>query len=235
MDDLSALVKRIEKLYTSWQASTTILDAMMFANAAREYWPAIRAALAPAQEPEVEVLCKVLDEMDSAGPWEQTKILEARDSLRALSAALRAALTPQVDPLDEDNTPYTTERLARWLDAKFARHREIEDQYAAQRLRALSASLKAAEAERDGEYQRANKMCVKLCEKIAELTAEREKRDWLERKAQDGEVWSAKLVAMTKWLDDNRPDVWTHGLCDAIIDAQNKALFARAQTGGPHE
>jgi hypothetical protein len=47
--------------------------------------------------------------------------------------------SPDVERLDEDGEPYTAERLAQWLDAKWRRHSEVEDKYAAEMLRRLSA------------------------------------------------------------------------------------------------
>jgi hypothetical protein len=36
-----------------------------------------------------------------------------------------------------------------------------------------------------------------------------------------GVIWSAKLVAMTNWLDTNEPNVWARGLWDAMYEASH--------------
>lgn len=35
-------------------------------------------------------------------------------------------------------------------------------------------------------------------------------------------IYRAKLVAVTKWLDENQPDVWRRGLCEALAAAEGK-------------
>lgn len=58
------------------------------------------------------------------------------------------ALTPHMNAIGEDG-PMTPEQCAAWLDAKYARHGELEDQACAKVIRNLCQDLESALDERD--------------------------------------------------------------------------------------
>ena len=71
---------------------------------------------------------------------------------------------------DIEGSPYTTERLARWLDAQLSRHKEQEDGVAAQRLR-----CQAAEIERQRKViATVNARCDHLGMSLRDIKAERD-------------------------------------------------------------
>lgn len=73
------------------------------------------------------------------------------------------------------------------------------------------------------EREREN-LCSVAAGKIEDMDNENSRlRSELEAVASSGRIWSAKLTAMTKWLDENQHDVWRRGLWDAI------ALAARGK------
>jgi hypothetical protein len=61
---------------------------------------------------------------------------------------------------------------------------------------------------KDTEYERQN-------------TVLRAENAALRDAGRSGVIWSAKLVAMTNWLDTNEPSVWFRGLWDAMYEASH--------------
>jgi hypothetical protein len=58
--------------------------------------------------------------------------------------------------IDGPAQPMSPEQCAQWLDAKFARHRELEDRACAQMIRGLHAALEAALAQPAQQGERDN-------------------------------------------------------------------------------
>lgn len=67
----------------------------------------------------------------------------------------------------------------------------------------------------------------KFDELMVEIAALREQLKECHDAARSGVICSVKLVAMTKWLDANEPNVWNRGLWDAMYEASH-SLFRGA-------